>query len=52
AMYDEFESLRLKTDLNKTQLLKALILKINDDILSKRYSKDIKILESIALISG
>ncbi len=52
AMYDEFESLRLKTDLNKTQLLKALILKINDDIFSKRYSKDIKLLENIALISG
>lgn len=52
TMYDEFESLRIKTDLNKTQLLKALILKINDDILSKKYFKDLKILESIALISG
>jgi hypothetical protein len=51
-IFAEFESLRSKTKLTKTELLKALTLKIYDDVLKNKSTDDIKALKNIAAISG
>lgn len=52
AIYDRFEHLRKRTSLNKTQLLKGLILQINEDILQKPMRKRINELQKVFLAAG
>ena len=46
---DRFESIRKVTSLNKTQIVKGLILQINEDILQRPMKKRINELEKILL---
>jgi len=39
AIYQKFEDLRRKTKLSKTQVLKGLILQINEDLLQKPIAR-------------
>tara|TARA_Y100000768_G_C23989013_1_gene690862 strand:+ start:720 stop:1319 length:600 start_codon:yes stop_codon:yes gene_type:complete len=52
AIFERFEGLRKKTSLNKTQLLKGLILQINEELLQKPIKKRFNELEKVFLASG
>lgn len=52
AIFDRFEHIRKLTSLNKTQVLKGLILQINEDILQKPLKKRITELERVLLASA
>jgi hypothetical protein len=51
AIYQIFEELKAKTRLSKTQIIKGLILQINQDILQKPTKKLIENLRKIMLVS-
>jgi hypothetical protein len=51
-LYTRFERLMKQTKLNKTQLIKGLILQINEDILQKPEKKRITELEKLMAISA
>jgi len=52
AAYDRFVHLMEQTKLNKTQLLKGLILKIYEDVLQKPQKKRITDLEKVMFASA
>lgn len=52
AIYDRFEHLMESTKLNKTQVLKGLILQINEDVLQKPLKKRISDLEKVMFASA
>jgi hypothetical protein len=52
AVFERFEELRKKTSLNKTQILKGIILQINDDVLQKPVKKRLDELEKVLLVAA
>lgn len=52
AIFEHFEYLQRNTSLNKTQLLKGIIMQINDDILQKPIKKRINELQKILLTAA
>lgn len=52
AIFDRFEQIMKATSLNKTQLIKSLILKINDDVLQRPVEKRLNEIESVLLATG
>src|SRR5690606_29985823 len=52
AIFERFEHLRELTSLNKTQLLKGLILQINEDILQKPLKKRLNDLQKVLLATA
>jgi len=52
VLYERFNHLMSHTKLTKTQLLKGLILQINEDILQKPTKKRIRSLEKVMLVSA
>jgi hypothetical protein len=52
AIFESFEHLRKKTSLNKTQLLKGIILQINEDILQKPFKKRLNELQRVLLAAA
>lgn len=52
AIFERFEDLRKKTSLNKTQLLKGLILQINEDLLQKPIKKRFIELKKVLLAAA
>lgn len=52
TVYERFEHLQSKTSLNKTQLLKAIIMQINEDILQNPIKKRMNELQKILLTAA
>ena len=52
AIFERFESIRKSTALNKTQIVKGLILLINEDILQHPLKKRLNEVESALLASA
>ncbi|MCB0421209.1 MAG: hypothetical protein KDD61_09435, partial [Bdellovibrionales bacterium] len=52
SLFEKFEKLREKTSLNKTEIMKGLILQINEDILQKPVKKRMNELEKVLLASA
>lgn len=52
SIFERFEKLRKLTSLNKTQLLKGLILQINEDVLQKPAKKRLNDLEKVLMASA
>lgn len=52
AIHEHFSNLMKQTKLNKTQLLKGLILQINEDVLQKPVKKRIHELERVMIASA
>lgn len=51
-IFESFEHIRKMTSLNKTQIIKGLILQINEDILQKPLKKRFKELQKVLLVSA
>jgi hypothetical protein len=52
AIFECFEHIRVKTSLNKTQILKGIILQINEDILQKPLKKRLNELQRVLLAAA
>lgn len=52
TIFQIFQHLKEKTNLNKTQILKGLILQINEDILQKPLKKRMNELSKVMLASA